>query len=390
MQLHDDGTLVVSATDLVGFLECDHLVTLEEARARGELEKPYPRRPAARARSSGAATSTSARYIERLRAAGPHGRRDDAARAPDARRSCAPPRPRRSPRCAPARTSSSRRTFFDGRWRGHPDFLLRRDDRPSDLGSWSYDIADTKLARRVKAAAHHPDVRLRGPARDAPGHPARDDLGRDRATGRRTPTGSTTTPRTSARPSAASRRASSRPRRPRRPTYPEPVDHCRVCSWWIASAWTGGAPTTTSRSSPGRARVAAPQARRRRASTTLAGLGHCPSRTAACATSGRGSSTGSVARPPSSVAPRGRHRPLRARSRPTPTSRARASPRCRRRRGSTCSSTSRRTRGRSTTGSSTCSAGSSEAGRRRARVPRAVGARPGAGEGDARGASSTS
>ena len=44
-------------------------------------------------------------------------------------------------------------TFFDGRWRGHADFLVRRDDRPSDLGSWSYDVADTKLARRVKAAA---------------------------------------------------------------------------------------------------------------------------------------------------------------------------------------------------------------------------------------------
>ena len=32
-------------------------------------------------------------------------------------------------------------------WRGHADFLLRRDDRPSVLGAWSYDIADTKLAR---------------------------------------------------------------------------------------------------------------------------------------------------------------------------------------------------------------------------------------------------
>ena len=38
-------------------------------------------------------------------------------------------------------------------WRGHADFLVRRDDRPSSLGSWSYDVADTKLARRVKAAA---------------------------------------------------------------------------------------------------------------------------------------------------------------------------------------------------------------------------------------------
>ncbi len=40
--------------------------------------------------------------------------------------------------------------LFDGvRWRGHSDFL-RRVERPSDLGSFSYEVADTKLARRVK------------------------------------------------------------------------------------------------------------------------------------------------------------------------------------------------------------------------------------------------
>ncbi len=45
-------------------------------------------------------------------------------------------------------------TFFDGRWRGHADFLFKRPDRPSPaLGEWSYDIADTKLARSVKAGA---------------------------------------------------------------------------------------------------------------------------------------------------------------------------------------------------------------------------------------------
>ena len=43
-------------------------------------------------------------------------------------------------------------TFFDGRWGGQADFLLRTD-RPSDLGPWSYDIADTKLARRLKVPA---------------------------------------------------------------------------------------------------------------------------------------------------------------------------------------------------------------------------------------------
>jgi uncharacterized protein len=45
VQLHEDGTLVVSATDLVGFLECDHLVTLEQLRARGELEQPVREDP---------------------------------------------------------------------------------------------------------------------------------------------------------------------------------------------------------------------------------------------------------------------------------------------------------------------------------------------------------
>lgn len=43
-------------------------------------------------------------------------------------------------------------TLFDGEWIGHADFLLRTD-RPSELGDWSYDIADTKLARRLKVPA---------------------------------------------------------------------------------------------------------------------------------------------------------------------------------------------------------------------------------------------
>ena len=43
-------------------------------------------------------------------------------------------------------------TFYDGQWGGQADFLLRTH-RPSDLGDWSYDIADTKLARRLKVPA---------------------------------------------------------------------------------------------------------------------------------------------------------------------------------------------------------------------------------------------
>src|SRR5439155_5567326 len=42
--------------------------------------------------------------------------------------------------------------LFDGRWLGYADFLLRVDT-PSDLGDYSYEVADTKLARTVKGSA---------------------------------------------------------------------------------------------------------------------------------------------------------------------------------------------------------------------------------------------
>ena len=46
-------------------------------------------------------------------------------------------------------------TFFDGTFRGHADFLLRVEsaDRPSRWGPYHYEVADTKLARHVKASA---------------------------------------------------------------------------------------------------------------------------------------------------------------------------------------------------------------------------------------------
>jgi predicted RecB family nuclease len=42
--------------------------------------------------------------------------------------------------------------FSDGSWAGQADFLLRVEV-PSRLGSWSYEVADTKLARRLKVPA---------------------------------------------------------------------------------------------------------------------------------------------------------------------------------------------------------------------------------------------
>ena len=43
-------------------------------------------------------------------------------------------------------------TFLDGPWGGRSDFLIRVD-KPSALGSWSYEVVETKLARSTKATA---------------------------------------------------------------------------------------------------------------------------------------------------------------------------------------------------------------------------------------------
>ena len=42
--------------------------------------------------------------------------------------------------------------LFDGRRLGYADFLLRVE-QPSDLGEWSYEVWDTKLAKHAKAFA---------------------------------------------------------------------------------------------------------------------------------------------------------------------------------------------------------------------------------------------
>ena len=152
-QLALDGTIIVSATDLVGFLACDHLATLELGRIWGLWKKPIRKDDPTIALIQEKGDLHEAEYLASLRAQGlevveiPMGD----LRTPDALRA------------AQATTLDAMRsgadvifqaTFFDGRWRGHADFLFKRPDRPSPvLGGWSYDIADTKLARSVKGGA---------------------------------------------------------------------------------------------------------------------------------------------------------------------------------------------------------------------------------------------
>jgi predicted RecB family nuclease len=150
VQVHGD-TVVVSATDLVGYLACDHLVTLELGHARGELEKPPQREDPELVLLQERGQAHELAYLECHRAAG------RSVHEVELRH----PRTPEELAAAEAETLDAMRrgvdviyqaTFYDGRWRGHADFLLRTE-RPSDLGAWSYDVADTKLARGVKAGA---------------------------------------------------------------------------------------------------------------------------------------------------------------------------------------------------------------------------------------------
>ena len=146
-----DGELVVSASDLTGFLECEHLTRLSVEVARGQRARPTAVDPM---------TALVARHGMDHEARHVGGLRDRGLSVVE----IAPPAGKDAGQLyrAQAETLAALRagadvvyqaTFYDGRWRGHADFLLKRTDRASDLGPWAYDVADTKLARRIKVPA---------------------------------------------------------------------------------------------------------------------------------------------------------------------------------------------------------------------------------------------
>jgi uncharacterized protein len=144
-----EGRLILSPSDLTGFLECEHLTQLELAAARGEIARPDrldPELEILRRRG----LEHEARHLSSLREGG--------------RRVVEVPFPADridALQAAHEATVSAMRqgadiiyqgTFFDGRWRCHADFLLRVDG-PSALGPYGYQVADAKLARKARAAA---------------------------------------------------------------------------------------------------------------------------------------------------------------------------------------------------------------------------------------------
>jgi predicted RecB family nuclease len=134
-----DGRLLFSPTDLNAFLACEHLTTLQLAVARGELDKPFRDNPHAELiwRKG---DEHEAAYLARLRAGGRKVAQidfDD----PEWSRAA-----RETERAIEEGTEVVyQAALTDGTWRGFADFVERLPDG-------SYEVVDTKLARRAKPA----------------------------------------------------------------------------------------------------------------------------------------------------------------------------------------------------------------------------------------------
>ena len=146
-----EGHPVYSATDLVGFLECAHLANLERAVVAGHLKRPIRADP----------------VLDRIALRGlVHERHFLSERATEGLTIVSIPTNDTLSPLERIKSGSQdtleamhqgaaliyQAVFFNEKCLGYADFL-RRVERPSDLGAWSYEVWDTKLARHAKASA---------------------------------------------------------------------------------------------------------------------------------------------------------------------------------------------------------------------------------------------
>jgi uncharacterized protein len=136
-------TIQLSASDLVGHLNCRNLTELDLAVAKGELARPRvfgsPLLDVLRERGF----RHERGYIEHLKAMG-RDLQTIGGVGIDAEAVAATAGAMRLGRAAIVQGA-----FLAGNWGGRPDVLLRVET-PSTLGSWSYEVVDTKLSRETK------------------------------------------------------------------------------------------------------------------------------------------------------------------------------------------------------------------------------------------------
>jgi predicted RecB family nuclease len=134
-----------SATDVANFLACQHVSALERAEARKEIKKPFFDDPT----------------VEMLQRLGNEHEQRHLRQLEEDGLTIAKIGLGGSWESAVAETEKAIRsgadaiyqaTFLDAEWRGRSDFLIRVNTR-SELGDWSYEVVETKLARSTKAGA---------------------------------------------------------------------------------------------------------------------------------------------------------------------------------------------------------------------------------------------
>ncbi|MFZ0208126.1 MAG: nuclease, partial [Roseiarcus sp.] len=137
-------TLELSATDLVGYLNCGHLSNLDRAVADGVLAKPHVwRDPLLEVLWERGAVHEQ-NYVEHLKRLGL-----DVVRIDGIDVTSEALEQTRSAMRGRANVIVQGALSHEG-WCGRID-VLRRVEAQSDLGGWSYEVVDTKLARETKA-----------------------------------------------------------------------------------------------------------------------------------------------------------------------------------------------------------------------------------------------
>jgi uncharacterized protein len=230
-----DELLRLSATDLANHLGCIHLSELNRAAAQGRVRRPRwddPLGDLLRARGD----EHEKAYLAHLRATPSL----KIVEIPEVRDGGGA-----DLTAAAMRDGADviyQAPLGDGRWYGRADFLIKVP-RSSNLGSWSYEVTDAKLATETRAGTvlqlcvySELVAAIQGPKPErahvvAPHHEFKPEAYRlaeyeayYRLVKRRLET-------------ALDARADDKPAPERGGapvilTYPEPVQHCEVCSWW--------------------------------------------------------------------------------------------------------------------------------------------------------------
>lgn len=141
-----ESATMYSASDVADFLACHHLLTLDRANATGQIEKPYFYDPGIEVLRELGARHEQA-YLRHLTVDGgldvakiptDVSWAEGAAQTLDALRRGA--------------SAVYQATFQSGPWHGRSDFLVRVP-KPSLFGAWSYEPLETKLAQSTKTGA---------------------------------------------------------------------------------------------------------------------------------------------------------------------------------------------------------------------------------------------